>query len=679
LFRKLAQKYNFQSNRQWAGATVYFLCLLGAGGGSYFLYDDIFYFTSGAKGEVIANLERREARVRRRSLGSYVWENINESEPLYFRESVQTGPNASALIRLRNESLLELSENSLVIIDDVSDLSLSFLQGSAIMREQDRAVRITVQADGQKKLEEFPVQLIFPEPLSEFFVPAGEKKTLGLQARANSVGEKNLDIQKIELQVSALSDFRAAETFRQSLGADSVELSPGQYFWRAVLDTGASSDFAPLSETSRFKISQAETLHTVWPMEGEKIPIWSKSGSVQLRWLAPSRDRSVHSGVLSPFVAHRIELAREAGFENILSSQIIDPMAGSAMVHELVPGRYFWRVQSQYRDLKVSSQVGRFEVQGQEEVPVLLGAPDNRMSFQKGEKPFFTWRTPARGVEFVWELEALGSPVGLSLKEKRGSLSFEWAGSRPGNYRWRVIAEMNGERAGQSEWREFRVFEESPIALSTPKERESFLFWRDPPRFEFSWEDHGGVESLVEVAQDQQFQNILFSHRLTESRISSEALSLEEGGYFWRVSALDEKGGRQRTSQPSFFSLAHYPLLAAPSEIAPRRGRVFQVIKGEDPELQWSEVDGATGYELTIYRGARQTEGRGLASAEVVLQKRVRGLEVKVDELTEGDFFWSVRPIDRIQRRGHASELQAFRVEWGAPLDPPEPRTEGVQ
>lgn len=84
-------------------------------------------------------IERTHNSLRRRSLNSLVWENSTKDEVVHFYDSVLTLKESTALLKLDNNTEVELSENTLITIDPPSaahdgEIRLRFVRGNMSAR-----------------------------------------------------------------------------------------------------------------------------------------------------------------------------------------------------------------------------------------------------------------------------------------------------------------------------------------------------------------------------------------------------------------------------------------------------------------------------------------------------------------------------------------------------------------
>src|SRR6185437_14665870 len=125
-------------------------CLFGAAYSSLLLYRNI-QDVGARTGTPMAKLEHIEAKVRLKPASSFIWSAVKSNEDLYRKDSIQTAPNGGATIRFNDGSLLEVGENSLIIVDSLENLSLGFLRGSAVLRTSAGDSRITLDKYGKTR------------------------------------------------------------------------------------------------------------------------------------------------------------------------------------------------------------------------------------------------------------------------------------------------------------------------------------------------------------------------------------------------------------------------------------------------------------------------------------------------------------------------------------------------
>ena len=123
----------------------------------------------------------------------------------------------------------------------------------------------------------------------------------------------------------------------------------------------------------------------------------------------------------------------------------------------------------------------------------------------------------------------------------------------------------------------------------------------------------------------------------------SEPLPASPVPYVWRVRRNDSKGNVGPWSSASFVSLGNAPeLLAPPAGVWVRWTGAY---------LEWSDVPGATSYQLSLRNGASNSTTNTVATA------------FAPSELQSGDYTWSVTALDAGGKALGTSAVRNFRVD----------------
>ncbi|MCM2324010.1 MAG: FecR family protein [Oligoflexia bacterium] len=635
---------------------------------------------TGAKGHgaSLAVVERREAKVRRKLSSSYVWTQVQQREPLYRRDSLQTGPDSAAAVRFTDGSVLEVGEESLIIIDDIKDLSLNFVRGSAIVRKATGDARITAGKDGKAKVEELPVQLLSPEHLATVYTPGATPKDLAFTWRVRQ--EKAAGAKHV-LQLSPDKSFSPRRT--QSLSPESADaqeltaqLAPGRYFWRVVSETGG----AP-AVVRELRIVSANPLRLVWPGQGKKVMTWTQEATVPFRWMAPEARAEGE---------HWLELSRDPAFGTLLASEGVRAETSGASLAKISEGTLYWRIRSRFGDVNVTSPAETFAVERSARIPIELAFPPDKSSFELQPRTRFGWSTESS--EALYRLEVQDAATQQLVTTFQGHAgSFSWDKPAAGSYRWRVSALMDNHVAGESAWRAFALYQGKPLALKAPSNLQEFRYWEEAPAFELKW----GTDSLgaqeqnayqVDISQDPQFRTGVLSKKLKGTSIPSSELSLAPGDYSWRVRVVDAAGNPLKSSETFRFAFGPYPLLKPPAEaaIAGAEADTYNYFERKtDPVVSWAVVPEAAEYELVVYVPAKPARGvasgAGSAPSRILLQKTLIETSFELKGLKEGEYAWTVRAIDRLKRKGEPMPPRRLNLTYGQPLEAPEELSPEVQ
>lgn len=634
---------------------VSIVCLIGAAGGSYTLYRDFNASGKAGQGPPLAKVERKESKVRRKAASSYIWSNVKLTEDLYKKDSIQTSSSSAVAIRLKGGALLELGENSLVVLDDIENLSLNFLRGSVVVRSETGDKKISVGSDGKTKVEALKIRLEKPESQSYLFTASQKPKAVLFQWQViGTMADATI------LQVSKDKNFSAANTvsIEASQKTQSV-LEPGNYFWRVV------SSSQVLTETRQFRITSVAPLNPVWPSVMQKVPTWGENTEVQFRWTLPQSNSANTDENFFNKATHWIEVAKDAQFKAIQTKQEITPSALSAIIPKIPSGTYFYRIASAYPEHVVSSRIERFTVEQAKKLALEMQIPEDQATFESGQPMRFTWNCDASSIDYQFEIE---NSSGLKVvSQKLKAQSFSWKNpSTAGTYRWKVTALWQNQKIAETSWRNFALFTGKPIALVSPAQNQAIHYWGDPTKFKFTWKEDSSAKSnqtyLVQVSTDPSFKEKTISAKTSNTTFASSDLKLPEGLLHWKVTLVDEAGHAIKTSTPISFNYGIHPPLRAPASATPPEGSTLNLLELEGtPTATWEAVPDAEGYEITLSKAGK-----------VILRTVTEKPKLELKGLGEGKYTYSIKAIDKIKRRGQPLEIKQFNVTYGDPLAAPQ-------
>ena len=205
------------------------ICAMGAGISAYFLYLDVTRAGGVGRGKPMGEIVDFRDRVRRKPASSFLWTSIQEGESLYKRDSIQVGEGGFATVRLKDDTLLEIAENSLVVLDNLNLLEMKFVRGSFIVRKKTGDQKITVKKNGRKKVEPLVIRLEHPDLYSQRTISPRQEKT-SVEFRWVVSGKKGASP---EFQISKNKNFSDAlkkPVTEKGKGKVRVALKPGSYY-----------------------------------------------------------------------------------------------------------------------------------------------------------------------------------------------------------------------------------------------------------------------------------------------------------------------------------------------------------------------------------------------------------------------------------------------------------------
>jgi hypothetical protein len=640
-------------------------CLLGAALGVGLLSADLTGTRVLGAGGKLGLLKAHRARVKSRTAGNFIWESVQDGEPLYRLESVQTGAGASAVIQLGESESIEMGEESLIIVDRTPELSLRYLEGTALWRTARGDRRIHRQPGGEASVDVLPLHALTPRPLDTFYVEEGHLRPISFSWHAADRTSRPLTL---EVRTRNENGPERTQTAGLPPAAEAFEwrLPAGRYTWQIATQGKA------VSVPGRFRIVAARALTPTAPGDGISLFHLGAREPVTFSWIAPPDLESVLG------TRHTVEIATDSAFSQTVLTQEVVPGSGSARVAGLESGDFFWRLRSDYGGLTLTSGIRKFRLRPLARVRIQLDQPAEAQALERKDPIGFSWRadTETTDARTVWEVESPErTPIAHQVTSENAA---HWTAPSPGVYRWRVRM-LDGDRElGAAAWSAFSVYDGKPLALIEPRPGRRIDIGARLEPFGLAWEPvepspAGAVHYRVEAALDPQFQDHPLRIDTGETRVSSDRLGITPGSWFWKVTCLDAQDRVVRGSPVATFLFTAPPRLPAPAATASGKEPIFDpVSERRRPKVTWQPVPGAVAYEVTFYPPGTARDSRPE-------RKRTREAGIEFETLSEGRYFWTVRAIDDRGREGEATPLQGFLVRYPKPLAWPKPVAPEVQ
>jgi hypothetical protein len=649
----------FRRNR-WKVAVA---CSIGVAASLHALYRELDSSAPSGEGPQVATLVRKTSIARRRSSGTYEWRSIPAEGSLHRKDALQTGIESSAVIRMNDGSELELGESSLIVLDELTQSSLDFLRGSVVIHAKGQARRLTAGRDGMRTEEKLKILLRSPASSDVVYVGTTSAAVPVEFAWTSQVLEPG----PLVLEVSSRPGFPPGEeTIVNPIAGDSGErktlsLAPGPYHWRIRSPEGEL-----LSQSRRFSVRSPSPLLPISPTSGETVHVFDGAPRTKFSWQL-ARRHGARALADTDSATHVLQVSADESFARIAQAREVSAASGSSILSGLGPGRWYWRLLSDYPGTRVSSETQAFSLErtGRLELALLEPGPEARVP--EDRKSRFRWRIAASTevpAEYRVEFRSASGAAAAGAFDSRSTF-LDWSAPSPGRFEWRVIALVNGREAGASPWQAFEAAEGKGIELLEPAAGATSFFWSAPPSIDFRWRpaaslQPGAGQARLQIALDRGFSKLVFEGQ-PRSR-NAETLALESRGeHFWRVQHLDEAGHPIRSSEARAFVYDVHPPLGAPVPETPAEIALADYPPESPARLRWMADPDAREYEVTISPSSGERSPASLTASG----------SLPIGDLPEGDYAWSVRSIDRLGRKGAASPTTPLRVRYGKLLPPP--------
>jgi hypothetical protein len=620
--------------------TVAAVCLFGSAASNYLLYLDLRSDYGISTGDVLASISRIDGEVRRRRASSFIWNPVNQGTELFLRDAVR-GPS---LIEFKNGTQMELGEESSIVIENLQNLELAFLRGSVIVSDTSGTKRITVDRDGKRTTESVPVRLIEPRVSQTFLAPPKGQALVPFRWFSPEPSGLFVEIAKDPAFKTLVK--------RSASGTEQEALPAGRYFWRVQKGDRKT-------EVRWFTVVEYPQVALTSPGPLQKIETIDENAAVTFRWSHASR---LPESIAASFRL-KLEVAENPEFSPVLLSREVLASAGRASANLASGKRYFWRVASADSRLDMQVRPAQFAIVPKEILPLELLQPAAKASIPWSPKLRLGWAFESPAEEFLVQVRQNGMEV---FSRKTRTTNAEWSQPPIGVFQWRVTALLRGRTVGEAVEQSFEILPGRPVVLKKPDNQFRFEFWKEKPKLVFEWEHHAlsqkGTYYLWELSKSADFEKITLSRKTTAPSLTESAPLASHGIWYWRIRLMDESSRLLSASLVKSFFWGPPPVLRSVAGAFPEPGTEVELgTKGKLPTLKWEPLSDAAAYEVAIRN-----------KKKVVWSLTVKQPETSLPTLLEGDYWWTVRAIDLLGRKGEPLLQREMRVRYGRRLPAPE-------
>ncbi|HNX60752.1 MAG TPA: FecR domain-containing protein, partial [Spirochaetota bacterium] len=303
---------------------------------SYGLYRDFVQTSSGTQKQ-IGTITYKKKTAERKFTSRSTWENLSQQAPVYNRDSIRTAEGASAVINLSDGTVLDLDENTLVMLNvDESESSVSVGSGSLYAKSgSDSALTMKAKgtsvsmkkgalslalgkddmklnmlsggasvkaggsvqtlsgSDGLRlaggKMENTRPDVILESPAPSTFIPVAKGKKADI--RFSWKGQ----VDKPSILIGRNRSLTNADKVKAAGTTGTKALAAGEYYWGVVSGKGNVSDVRKFVIVEDSEIKPLSPKGDVFTSVDEKpiIPLrWSESALASLYEIEVSKDRS---------------------------------------------------------------------------------------------------------------------------------------------------------------------------------------------------------------------------------------------------------------------------------------------------------------------------------------------------------------------------------------------------
>lgn len=629
---------------------------------SYGLYRD-FMQTSAGTQKQIGTITYKKKTAERKFASRSTWENLTQQAPVYNRDTVRTTEGASAVVKLNDGTVLDLDENTLVMLTvDEKESSVSVGSGSLYAKSgsdsaltmkakgtsvsmKKGALSLSLGKDDMKlkmvsggasvkaggsvqalsgneglrlaggKVESTRSDVILESPAPSTFIPVAKGKKADI--RFSWKGR----VDKPSIVIGRNRSLINADKVKATGSTGTKALAAGEYYWGVVSGKGNVSD------VRKFVVVEDSEIKPLSP-KGDVFTSVDEKPIIPLRW---------SESVLAS--SYEIEVSKDRSFRDVLKS--VKTSNTSISFDPPDEGEYFWRVRGVYPDGSKSAmnEIATFTLTRSKVLP-----PPDLILPGNGDKIGIA--SLERGVQFVWRAVEGASGYRIEIAhdshfsqaitlEVKTNNAVIHKGIESGEYYWRVTAlSAKSHSSSPSDMRTFDMIKVLPVTLL-------------PAHFEpgkgvvFTWKDENDAPKYrIELSKSKSFASTVYKKEMSGRTITVP--DLPDGELFWRVSPLNGSGRPITVSDVE--SVRVMAVLETPDTISPSKDEKVEIARVNKIEFKWKKVNGATGYRLEIFKNA-------LGGEKKIFEEEVSKNSysfAKFDLLSNGTFSWQVRAFRKV-------------------------------
>ena len=239
---------------------------------------------------------------------------------------------------------------------------------------------------------------------------------------------------------------------------------------------------------------------------------------------------------------------------------------------------------------------------------------------------------------------ARSTPTSITARVNRGS------------HIWKIkgVNKKNAQKVIYSEPYTFKAQYFYPISLKTPARGEQVRFssTQKNKKLRLHWFSATPLEkSYVEVATDKKMQNIIYTR---ETDKTAARVELDEGQYYWRVTATPAGSNQQKKTSVGQFRVQYLTSSFPPKLVYPQDQSQFVLKNNQESQsviLSWDRTALAIRYRLRIK-----------GSNNFYYDKDLKNPTREMSNLRPGKYTWQVATVSSDGKASRYSPVRSFEV-----------------
>jgi hypothetical protein len=658
---------------------------------SLLFYLDFTSHSAIGQERIVGLIAFKKQVAQRKYSDQVVWDEIEQTAPVYNNDSIRTADNSEAVVRLSDGSEITINENSMIQLSFATDeIDIQFKGGSISTRRGDvagetvskmnirtedttvnvaksdvqlsgskeRGVSLVVTRGGarvtaggkersvkenQKVIVEkgskevriftFPLKPVNPAP-DAVVITAGASGAVAFTWEPLNPEQEGF------LDISDTPFFSKIVSIRKITGTEAtVNMPVGSYFWRlraknritGIVDTG---------EGRKFSLVRVEPAYLIAPEQGQVIQYGKNRPVVNFKWNGSETAQEYY-----------LDIAADNAMSTIVAS--FKTAERSLAVDNFDEGTYFWRVVSVTRVSgnlsRVPSPVRMLKISKKKIIdPPVPQFPPNESSISSAVMK-------EKGIVFSWlyDQDIQTARIIISRNQDFSSPLFSGVSNAnfinirkdlaPGVYYWRLQGILAGYTLTEpSPAMKFTMVTVQNIKLIYPAVDSEVTPAGRSRDVRMSWEktDLYG-DYMVQVSHNSDFTRIDKEEHVSASQAVISGFN--PGTYYWRVLLKNNDGSIVMSSKAGSFVVLD--TLPAPIILSPGNRETIDMDKLNELDLRWKRLEEANAYRFKLYKVDKK-------KITMITERMIRGTNYDLNDVGfpgEGEYRWSIQALEMSQ------------------------------
>ncbi|MCB1201251.1 MAG: FecR domain-containing protein [Leptospiraceae bacterium] len=663
-------------------------------GSSAMLYADFNRRLEASDNPVIGVLKVKYNSAQRKYNKEVVWEELETETPVHNGDSIRTATLSDAVIKLNDETEIQLAENSMIVLN-LSDRNaeINFLYGAINAKsEGSEKGNLNIKTEtGSLNMEGGEVNVAAGKGSEVSIAVNSGSATLQTKSGTQNIQQnenalltaQNVTVRKVAIRLTSPENNARLFPTRESINQDfswstdartsilevardsgfaniivsrtvttpkaSLNLSEGNYYWR-VRARGKTASEDQTSETRRISVYPNLPIAAMTPAQNQNFSYQNEPVAVTFSFTKNSLANS-----------YILQISEKADMSNPRTETLLT----NFYTAKFSEGTYYWRVSAKVPEgaQNISTELRTFKVIKNTALqPPQLRSPNDRDEISR-------LAIEKSGVLFNWQGSREFANYELLIADDKQFSAIQYRTSaqgnfanvvqnlNPGNYFWKIAGIDANSKRVESAVRSFMIVDGNPLTVLSPADNAN-LASQQP--IIFQWRESTPLPNLaIKLAKD-----INLTQDVQTIRVSGERHVIQElpgGDYYWMLTTTGE--GSRITTEVRKFSIPETDdkiVLLSPAE-----NSNIDMTNRAELIFEWRSMP-SNGYLFTLSKLTNEQK-------TMILQRRVSGDRFDLRDLKildVGEFEWSISPLKNpaLQTSGK------FKLKLSDPPTPPQIR-----